>query len=729
MADFYPLTSQTNGLKKLQAATQALLGQTYRSEVADGASAVGFTFDTSTTYSNAAAKIAAWTNNTVEVMSIKPTGLLSVIGTTGSGFSLKNTGDNDPSILIDANRSAANSGLGDLRGLWNSNLVARFALMAGADTTNKDEGWASILTRGVNDASPAHRLRVEQEGWVGLGATAASARLHMLGNTSSAAWTTAGIGFRSQAATWTDTSSSGTVAAMSVHAIAQPTVAASSTTTYTRAATWVIDNAVTNGANVTLTNAHALWVKAGSSYFQGDVESTSSLIFATSVKSGTDPFLSNPGTANVFVGVGAGANRTSGGDYNFIGGFNAGFALTSGAQNVFIGRQAGMSVTTASLNTFVGESAGRLTTGGSSTFVGQTAGDGVTSGAGNTLVGNNSGKSIAQAFQNTIMGSGCGAGVRSDNGAGGASQNVFIGHNACTGTIGIGGGSYNGSSDGSFNVVVGQGTANSLTNGFFNCIYGQGNATSLTTGSYNTFLGRGGGATVTTGSHNTCLGYGGDLGSATRAYAILIGDSVTSTADNQLVVGSAATSANLTEGYFGSGVEKAAPTVFAFRGTNVIAGTTDTASAELGIYAGRSTGTGAGGSIVFKVSPAAASTASTQNALVQRFVVGQYATFNDGGHRIKRTNTATDYTVLVTDYYVTVSSTAAARTLTLPSASSVGDGAKFIVKDTSGGAGTNSITITRAGSDTIDGANTAVINSNYGSLTLISDGSASWGLN
>jgi hypothetical protein len=45
-----------------------------------------------------------------------------------------------------------------------------------------------------------------------------------------------------------------------------------------------------------------------------------------------------------------------------------------------------------------------------------------------------------------------------------------------------------------------------------------------------------------------------------------------------------------------------------------------------------------------------------------------------------------------------------------------------VFKDSTGTAGTNSITITRADSAVIDGATTLVISSNYGSAKIISDG-------
>src|SRR5215212_9225105 len=90
---------------------------------------------------------------------------------------------------------------------------------------------------------------------------------------------------------------------------------------------------------------------------------------------------------------------------------------------------------------------------------------------------------------------------------------------------------------------------------------------------------------------------------------------------------------------------------------------------------------------------------------------------------VKRTATATTYTALTTDHYIGVTSTAAARTINLPAAATAGAGKTYIVKDESGAAGTNNITIDGNASETIDGATTKVINSNYGVLRIICDGS------
>lgn len=74
---------------------------------------------------------------------------------------------------------------------------------------------------------------------------------------SAAAWTTTGLRATFKGATYTDTSSSGTVTAVYVDAHKAPTLAASSATTYTNAYS-VYAEAPVAGTNVTLTNAWAL---------------------------------------------------------------------------------------------------------------------------------------------------------------------------------------------------------------------------------------------------------------------------------------------------------------------------------------------------------------------------------------------------------------------------------------------------------------------------------------
>ena len=91
------------------------------------------------------------------------------------------------------------------------------------------------------------------------------------------------------------------------------------------------------------------------------------------------------------------------------------------------------------------------------------------------------------------------------------------------------------------------------------------------------------------------------------------------------------------------------------------------------------------------------------------------------GNVIPRRATATSGNVTLNDYYVGVTDTSSARTLTI---TSLYKDRIWIFKDESGAAGTNNITISAGGVVTIDGSTTAVINVNYGSLTLLCNGTS-----
>jgi len=94
------------------------------------------------------------------------------------------------------------------------------------------------------------------------------------------------------------------------------------------------------------------------------------------------------------------------------------------------------------------------------------------------------------------------------------------------------------------------------------------------------------------------------------------------------------------------------------------------------------------------------------------------------GFSILRVTSAGNVTLTNASGYMGITSTAAARTVTLPAASTCGPGQRFWIEDESGSAGTNNITVSRAGSDTINGATTFVINQNYGSILLTCDGTS-----
>jgi hypothetical protein len=80
------------------------------------------------------------------------------------------------------------------------------------------------------------------------------------GNQSRAAWTTTGTGLVQAAASYTDTSSSGTVAVTAINNLAQPTLLASSATTYTDSFVTRMAGPPVASTNVTQTRAHTLGI-------------------------------------------------------------------------------------------------------------------------------------------------------------------------------------------------------------------------------------------------------------------------------------------------------------------------------------------------------------------------------------------------------------------------------------------------------------------------------------
>ncbi|MFZ1133869.1 MAG: hypothetical protein WAN69_02910 [Candidatus Korobacteraceae bacterium] len=168
---------------------------------------------------------------------------------------------------------------------------------------------------------------------------------------------------------------------------------------------------------------------------------------------------------NLFLGIGAGTNNTSG----------------SGAANMFSGYNAGIQNTTGNNNTFSGALAGHMNTiGVNNTFVGANSGQSVVTGSNNTFLGFNAGSSAAAAASNDVYIASQGTAAESSTirigdptnqtaayvaGVSGASTNsgapVFI---DSTGKLGTGGGSV------SFTQVTGTLTSPQFTGTYSNSV-------------------------------------------------------------------------------------------------------------------------------------------------------------------------------------------------------------------------------------------------------------------
>ena len=144
---------------------------------------------------------------------------------------------------------------------------------------------------GIANAAPLHTLAVTGDTYISTFASVVgninagnlisanltqSANVVVTGAISTPSWTTTGVGIRTVASTYTDSSTavSGTATTNHIHVIARPTLAGSNATvTTTDAATLYIANSPLAGSNMTITNAYALYIAAGNTYSAGNVYS------------------------------------------------------------------------------------------------------------------------------------------------------------------------------------------------------------------------------------------------------------------------------------------------------------------------------------------------------------------------------------------------------------------------------------------------------------------------
>ena len=91
--------------------------------------------------------------------------------------------------------------------------------------------------------------------------------------------------------------------------------------------------------------------------------------------------------------------------------------------------------------------------------------------------------------------------------------------------------------------------------------------------------------------------------------------------------------------------------------------------------------------------------------------------------RIKLTTETTTYTVKADVFYVRGDATSGAFAVTLPTALN-SQGRQLLIKKIDVSA--NAVTVTRAGTDTIEGANTVVLGAQWDKTLLISNGVDTW---
>ena len=139
------------------------------------------------------------------------------------------------------------------------------------------------------------------------------------GSLSAPAWTTSGVAHQSvSGSTFTDTSSTGTVAISAINGFNTQTLASTNTITVTDAATIYIGGAPSAGTNTTITNRNSLYVASGISRFLGAVTINGSNVNTTISPTGTGTVTINPATLSSMDNVTIGANTAAGGAFTTL---------------------------------------------------------------------------------------------------------------------------------------------------------------------------------------------------------------------------------------------------------------------------------------------------------------------------------------------------------------------------------------------------------------------------
>ena len=103
-----------------------------------------------------------------------PSQLLSLQSATTSKISMENTGDAGVVLTMDADRSGANAGIGNVEFKWNGTTVGQVSCASGADTTNKDDGDLVFSTTS-SGSSLEERMRIDSSGSVLIDKTSSDA--------------------------------------------------------------------------------------------------------------------------------------------------------------------------------------------------------------------------------------------------------------------------------------------------------------------------------------------------------------------------------------------------------------------------------------------------------------------------------------------------------------------------------------------------------------------------
>ena len=137
-------------------------------------------------------------------------------------------------------------------------------------TTGNGILTSNALQFKVGNDGATTAMDITNAGNVGIGISGPVGILAIGGNRTASAWGVNGIQSQVRGATYTDSSSSGTIANVAMNSITNSTLASSNLAVYTNASTLYIGNAPTAGTNTTITNPWALTVANGNINLAGN---------------------------------------------------------------------------------------------------------------------------------------------------------------------------------------------------------------------------------------------------------------------------------------------------------------------------------------------------------------------------------------------------------------------------------------------------------------------------
>ena len=140
----------------------------------------GGTFSVQTSGSSYSDKFAILPDGNVGIGTTSPSNKLEITNTTSDkGILIKTTGNTYHTICGDANRTSSSDNILRIDSKWNGTVVNRIRMLAGADTTNKDDGIMCFDT--ASGGSMGERMRIDSSGRVGIGTSSPDAMLHLSG--------------------------------------------------------------------------------------------------------------------------------------------------------------------------------------------------------------------------------------------------------------------------------------------------------------------------------------------------------------------------------------------------------------------------------------------------------------------------------------------------------------------------------------------------------------------